>query len=634
MYSGTQGENPLNLNLTHDHNVARINDAIGFFPKAWHATKKYSINNTLPIAAMKTWVQFSLAYVAAVMITDSNVSFITNILNSQIMPAYVYASIIFGVILVASLAIKHMNRQEIKDEKSKDGDSPIDEKIRGGYSDRINEIAQNALTIEIVPDLVDKKQDFSIVLPISEKQGEILENKRQENRNKVILLTVPYVLSGLIVAGALIQNKFSFANVHGWEEWTFIAFVSAFFIAGICIALSKLKNNEVNNACNLVKKFDNLDILLPCRKGSVVSVMENKFESKEENDPMSRLIKLLDKHLNEFTDKISDLFDKFLVEAKTSIDEKLLEPANDEIQETLVHLQGIREDIKKDLDKLHLDELHKEITIVLNDAKELVGKANSLDIEGTFSKLQSAIKTFDNAIKVVKDKVESLKLGRFGIPYFDTTQSGQNGHESGNNQTEGDSNQFLGMFKKSKEEVEKIKKELEEKFKKVTDELEELKNKQTQSNESNSSLESEDSTTATPLNKQRDEEKKAIEKNRLLRSIKRTKELEKENAKLEKELPEQEKTDEWKEKINGKPSEFLYYLLESIKLEAKGDKGEKIGEATLRNFDNKIIIHWKGGSKTTCHIKKQDGLQIQPPSTKVDFVDKNIHAAFAVACAG
>lgn len=132
--------------------------------------------------------------------------------------------------------------------------------------------------------MVDKKQGFSIVLPISEKQGEILENKRQENRDKVILFAVPYVLSGLIVAGALIQNKFSFANVHGWAEWGFIAFVSAFFIAGICIALSKLKSNEVNNTCNIVKKFNNLDILFPCRRGGVVSVMENKFESKEEND--------------------------------------------------------------------------------------------------------------------------------------------------------------------------------------------------------------------------------------------------------------------------------------------------------------------------------------------------------------
>lgn len=604
MTSGTT-KNPLGIKVIHD--VGKINDAIGYFPKAWRATKKYSVNNTLPIAAVNTWLQFSLAYVAAVIITDSDVSFITNILNSQIMPAYVYASIILGVILVASLAIKHMNRQEIKDEKSKDGDSPIDEKIRGGYSDGINEIAQNALTIEIVPDLVDKKQGFSIVLPISKKQGEILENKRQENRDKIILLTVPHVLSGLIVVGALIQNKFNFANVQGWKEWTFIAFVSAVFIAGICIALSKLKISKINNNHNIVKKFNNLDILLPCRKGTIVSVMENKFESKEENDPISRLIKLLDKHLNEFTDKISDLFDKFLVEAKTSIDEKLLEPANVNIKGTLDHLKEIRGDIKKDLDWLHA-----EISEVLNNTKELTKKSNSLDIESTLSRLK-------NAIKIAEDKIERFEPSRLVGWFRSTTQSNDN--------------EFLDMLKKKQEEVEKIKeeaekikKESEEKLKKVTDKLEELKNKQTQSNESNSSLESEGSTTATPLDKQRDEEKKAIEKNRLLRSIKRTKELEKENAKLEKELPEQEETDKWKEKINGNASEFLYYLLESIKLEEKDNKEKKV-EATLRDFDNEIIIHWKDSSKTTCHIKKQGDL----PSTKVDFVNQNIQAAWEMA---
>ncbi|QMV45766.1 hypothetical protein HC358_01300 [Wolbachia pipientis] len=84
---------------------------------------------------------------------------------------------------------------------------------------------------------------------------------------------------------------------------------------------------------------------------------------------------------------------------------------------------------------------------------------------------------------------------------------------------------------------------------------------------------------------------------------------------------------EWKEKINGKASDFLYYLLESIKLKEKSDQKEKVSEATLRNFDNKIIIHWKDGSQTTCHIKKQVDL----PSTKVDFVNQNIQAAWEMA---
>lgn len=107
------------------------------------------------------------------------------------------------------------------------------------------------------------------------------------------------------------------------------------------------------------------------------------------------------------------------------------------------------------------------------------------------------------------------------------------------------------------------------------------------------------------------------------------KDLQEENAKLKKESPEQEEINKWQKSINGKPSEFLHYILESIKLEEKDNKEKKV-EATLQDFDNKVTIHWKDGSKTTCHIKKQGGL----PSTKVDFVDQNIQAAFAVARAG
>lgn len=99
---------------------------------------------------------------------------------------------------------------------------------------------------------------------------------------------------------------------------------------------------------------------------------------------------------------------------------------------------------------------------------------------------------------------------------------------------------------------------------------------------------------------------------------------------MEKELSEQEKTDKWREKINGKASEFFFYLLESIKLEEKDDKGEKVSEVALRNFDNKVIIHWKDGSQTTFDIQKQDGLQAQP-NTKVDFVDPDVREAFKEA---
>ena len=56
MHSDTT--NPFNVKV--DHNFAKIDDAIGFFPRLWCATKKYSVSNTLPIAAVNTWLQFFL----------------------------------------------------------------------------------------------------------------------------------------------------------------------------------------------------------------------------------------------------------------------------------------------------------------------------------------------------------------------------------------------------------------------------------------------------------------------------------------------------------------------------------------------------------------------------------------------
>ncbi|OAM06140.1 MAG: hypothetical protein TV41_06350 [Wolbachia endosymbiont of Dactylopius coccus] len=596
--------NPFNVKV--DHNFAKIDDATGFFPRLWRATKKYSVSNTLPIAIVNIWLQFSLAYVAAIIITHNDLRFITDIFNPTFMPIYTLVSIILLTTFVAYSAMRYMHKQEIK-EGEKLIEELINNKIRGGKDNEMSEIAENALKIEIKPNLslIDsKKANFSIVLPISENQKKILDNQIQENKNKAIFLTIPYVISAVIIVGALIQNRLSFANIQALE-WVPVVLASIIAIVGICITFSKLKTNEINNNHNIVKKFNNLDILFPCRRGGFVSVMEKKTKDEEENDPISRLIKLLDKHLTNFTDKIVDSFDKRLDEAKDLLDSKLLKPANDEIQETLVHLQGIRGDIKKDLDKLR-----KEMMVILSEAKELAKRTNSLKIESIFSSLE-------NTIKIAEDKVERFEPSRL-VGFF---QSGE--------RTISDDREFIDTLEKQKEEAEKIKNELEEELKKVKDELAELKNKQTQSNEPNSS---EGSITATSLEKQRDEEKKAIEKHRLLKSKKRMKELEQENAKLEKELSEQEKMDEWRKKVNGKASDFLYYLLESIKLEEK-DKKEEKRELTLRDFDNKIIIYWKDGSQTICHIKKQDGLQIQP-STKVDFVNPDVHSAFKVACAG
>ncbi|WP_265014893.1 hypothetical protein [Wolbachia endosymbiont (group B) of Camptogramma bilineatum] len=46
--------NPFNVKV--DHNFAKIDDAIVFFPRLWRATKKYSVSNTLPIATVNIWL--------------------------------------------------------------------------------------------------------------------------------------------------------------------------------------------------------------------------------------------------------------------------------------------------------------------------------------------------------------------------------------------------------------------------------------------------------------------------------------------------------------------------------------------------------------------------------------------------
>ncbi|MGL9731998.1 MAG: hypothetical protein ACR5KX_04370 [Wolbachia sp.] len=528
-------ENSFNFKLNHDVAVT------GYLTRIWRATKKYSVNNTIPIVAVNAWLQFSLAYVAAVVVTSHDMRFITNILNSRAMPAYALASVILGTILLTSLIIKHAYKQEIKDEILKNGKNTIDREIRGGESDGINKIAQNALTIEIVPDtspIGNKKENFSIALPISGKHGEILENKRQENRNKIVLLTVPYVLSGLTVVVAL--AKFGFANIQSWKQWTFIAVVGVIAIVGACITLSKLRNNEVDNACNTVKKFDSADILLPYRKDSVVLVIENKFESKEKDDLQSQILWL--------------------------VENSFLKPANAKVREVL---DDVGENIKG-----NVDEAEKKADCLFKGIEKSVQeKLNAIDVNGTTDAVKNAAAAMENAA----NKLNPSKWWR------SRSQSSTQPQET-------------------------------------------QENKQTTESDSgrSSSSENEDNTANLLESKVKKQRKrvKALELQKEINELtQREKDLEKELAEQGKINRKQEETNERQEKINGKSSEFLYYVLESIKL------GEK---ATLRNLDNKIIIHWKDDSQTTCHIEKQGYL----PSTEVDFIDPDIQAAFKAACVG
>ncbi|CAN2141651.1 Putative uncharacterized protein [Wolbachia pipientis] len=482
------------------------------------------------------------------------------------------------IVLLFTAVINFINTQKIKENE-------IDKKI-GNYQvdEQYSQIAQEAKKIEIVTNLDKKGEKLSIVLPISKTQREILEDIEAENRNRILLFTGSYVFGTIIVVSAISQS----INAP-------IILIALLVAILLCIisTLSNLISNSVDHENHTIRKHSSLGLLFPywSGKGMVVSVVENKL-GKRENELISLMKKLLSPLCNSF--------DSNLKKACNLLDNSLLKPANINIKETLDHLKKIREDIKKDLDWLHA-----EISEVLNNTKELTKKAHSLDIEGTFSRLE-------NAIKIAEDKIERFEPSRFVGWLQSTTQS--------------NNNEFLSMLKKLKEDTEEEKTELKEQLNVVRNELEEIKKKQAQP--STPDLEANNGNNTNKLLVLENKVKELRDTVRKLELEAEQNKLQQKKEKLEQKKSEQEKTDEWKEKINGKPSEFLYYLLESIKLEEKDNKEKKV-EATLRDFDNKVTIYWKDGSQTICHIKKQGDLQIESSATM--FTDPNVQAAWEMA---
>ncbi|BFD48139.1 MAG: hypothetical protein DMENIID0003_12130 [Wolbachia endosymbiont of Sergentomyia squamirostris] len=478
------------------------------------------------------------------------------------------------IVLLFTAVINFINTQKIKENE-------IDKKI-GNYQvdEQYSQIVQEAEKIKIVTNLDHKRKKLSIVLPNSKTQREILEDIEAENRNRILLFTGSYVFGTIIVVSAISQS----INAP-------IILIALLVAILLCIisTLSNLISNSVDHENHTIRKHSSLGLLFPywSGKGMVVSVVENKL-GKRENELISLMKKLLSPLCNSF--------DSNLKKACDLLDNSLLKPANINIKETLDHLKKIREDIKKDLDWLHA-----EISEVLNNTKELTKKAHSLDIEGTFSRLE-------NAIKIAEDKIERFEPSRFVGWLQSTTQS--------------NNNEFLSMLKKLKEE----KTELKEQLNVVRNELEEIKKKQAQP--STPDLEANNGNNTNKLLVLENKVKELRDTVRKLELEAEQNKLQQKKEKLEQKKSEQEKTDEWKEKINGKPSDFLYYLLESIKLEEKDNKEKKV-EATLRDFDNKVTIYWKDGSQTICHIKKQGDLQIESSATM--FTDPNVQAAWEMA---
>ncbi|WP_264731693.1 hypothetical protein [Wolbachia endosymbiont (group A) of Sphaerophoria taeniata] len=504
-------------------------------------------------------------------------------------------------VLLFTAVINFINTQKIKENE-------IDKKV-GNYQvdEQYSQIVQEAEKIEIVTNLDRKRKKLSIVLPISKMQREILEDIKAENRNRIFLFTGSYVFGAIIVVSAISQS----INVS-------ITLISLLVVILVCIisTLSNLISNSVDYENHTIRNHSTLGLLLPywSGKGMVVSVIENKLGKKE-----NELISLIKELFGPFCDS----FRSNLKKACDLLDNSLLKPANINIKETLgsigkdlkALLDKLEKDIKKNVDEVKTT-ASKEITDCLKNISKSVdvlckevsgdvkGKLSEVDIE----KVMSLVNNLSNLAETLEDRISRLKpgacMGLSGATFADERlpnapnnpnpqQNGQGSSSQSNTDRSANKDMQTSTNESADQEIQ-------------TQLLEEHNRPSEPDNEDNT-------------DQLVDEEKKLQEQMAVLEKQDRVRQL-------EKDLLERKRTDKWKEKINGKPSDFLYYLLESIKLEEKDNKEKKV-EATLRDFDNKIIIHWKDGSQTTCHIKKQGDL----PSTKVDFVNQNIQAAWEMA---
>ncbi|WP_349967853.1 hypothetical protein [Wolbachia endosymbiont of Armadillidium arcangelii] len=505
-------------------------------------------------------------------------------------------------VFLLTAIINFINTQKIKENE-------IDKKI-GNYQvdEQYSQIAQEAKKIEIVTNLDKRGEKLSIVLPISKTQREILEDIETENRNRILLFTGSYVFGAIIVVSATSQS----INAP-------IILIALLVAILLCIisTLSNLISNSVDHENHTIRKHSSLGLLFPywSGKGMVVSVVENKL-GKRENE----LISLMEKLLSPFCNS----FDSNLKKACDLLDNSLLKPANINIKETL---DSIGKDLKALLDKLekdikkNVDEVKttasKEITACLKDISESVDvlcKEVSKDVKDKLSevdveKVMSLVNNLSNLAETLEDRISRLKpgarMGLSGAVFVDERLPNAPNNPNPQQNGQGSSSRSNANGSANKEMQTSTNESADQEIQ--TQLLEEHNQPHEPDNEDNTDQ-------LVDEEKELQEQMAVLEKQDRIRQQK-------------KDLFERKRTDEWKEKINGKPSDFLYYLLESIKLEEKDNKVE----ATLRNFDNKIIIHWKNGSQTTCHIKKRGDLQIESSATM--FIDPNVQAAFEVACA-
>lgn len=638
--------------IKFQHGVGGVADVVSYPTKLWYATKKYSINGTISTVAINTLIQFSLAYIAAIMITCNDLSFLTNILDPSAIS--LYALVFLGLVaaFLTSVTLKYIHKQEIKDEKF------INKDIRGGQSDEINYLAQDALKIEIKPDASDiANKGISIIVPIAEKQGTTLENQAAENRNKVIFITAPYIINSLIVTVAL--GKFGFANIRGWEEISFISIVVVIAAVGAFMALNKLRSNKIDHELNTLVKFGSTNIIpffntfVPFSKSKIALVMENKVESSKDNDIVSRVLKLVDKHITDFI----GIINSSVLKPLSTKAQKILDGIRDDIRTLFNTLEA---NITKDVGEIKTT-ADKAITQCLqniaNSVNELCkevekGVKDKLD-EANVEEIMILVNHFSNLARTLEDRLARLvpsRVGGLATARFSDTRMP---YASVDNVPA--PNEFMGMLQRCNEQIENLEKELKERQGQPTNntrvtsktileadetlaEMGQKKQDQTTDPEdsgNNFPSDSNDEDHSTHLSDSEEDRLRKIKEK--LESQERIRILEAQIKELEAKHAEEERQEEravWKEALNDYPKEFLYYVLKSIKL--KRETGE---EVSLLGLDNKIVTHWKNGSKTTCYINKQEKTfeqlkeGVMQPRTGLNMKPNlNIKALYVAAC--
>ncbi len=512
-------------------------------------------------------------------------------------------------VLLFTAVINFINTQKIKENE-------IDKKVGNCQVDeQYSQIVQEAEKIEIVTNLDRKRKKLLIVLPISKTQREILEDIKAENRNRIFLFTGSYVFGAIIVVSAISQS----INAP-------ITLISLLVVVLVCIisTLSNLISNSVDHENHTIRNHSTLGLLLPywSGKGMVVSVIENKLGKKE-----NELISLMKELLSPFCDS----FGSNLKKACDLLDNSLLKPASIDIKETLNDIRGdlkvllnnLEEIIEQDVDKVKKN-ANTEITTCLKGISKSIGES---------------LKEIRTELKEKLNQLQPSGIGNYLVKFVPTTSNRQacntgDSHDQNHSlESDDDEEEFFDCFalteENKKEIIQEVRKIINDVVRNKLEPIQEQLATLQANGSPDSALGSEDVDNIDQFPLTLEDTVKARRKTvRNLELEEENNRLIKKEQKLTQRKPEQEKTDEWKEKINGKPSDFLYYLLESIKLEEKDNKEKKV-EATLRDFDNKVTIYWKDGSQTICHIKKQGDLQIESSATM--FTDPNVQAAWEMA---